>query len=67
MSNIAIARLQKEITMLHRDPPPGAWAGPIDGKPLTELEARIQGPADTVYEAGVFKLSIHIPMRCVAL
>lgn len=52
--------------MLQRDPPTGAWAGPIDGKPLTELEARIQGPPGTVYEQGVFKLSIHIPARQAA-
>ena len=63
MSTLAIARLQKEITMLMKDPPPGAWAGPIEGKPLTELEAGIQGPAGTVYESGVFKLSVNIPTR----
>lgn len=49
--------------MLQKDPPPGAWCGPIEGKPLTELEAGIQGPAGTVYEAGVFKLSVDIPTR----
>jgi ubiquitin-protein ligase len=63
MSNLAIARLQKEVTMLQKDPPPNAWCGPIEGKPLTELEAGIQGPTGTVYEAGVFKLSVHIPTR----
>ena len=62
MSNLAIARLQKEVTMLQKDPPPGAWCGLVEGK-LTELEAGIQGPAGTVYEAGVFKLSVHIPTR----
>lgn len=49
--------------MLHQDPPPGSWCGPIEGKPLTELEAGMQGPSGTVYEAGVFKLSVHIPTR----
>ena len=64
MSNLAIARLQKEMGMLQRDPPPGAWVGMVHDR-LTELEARIQGPSDTVYEQGIFKLSIHIPTRSV--
>ena len=62
MGTLAIARLQKEIAMLQKDPPPGAWAGP-KGDKLTELDASITGPAGTVYEGGVFKLNIHIPMR----
>lgn len=63
--SIALARLQKEVSMLQADPPPGAWANPIEGKPLTELEAGLLGPVGTVYEGGVFKLEVNIPLRCV--
>ena len=50
--------------MLQRDPPPGVWVGFLnDDQKLTELEGSIQGPTDTVYQGGVFKLSIHVPTR----
>ncbi len=63
--SIAIARLQKELTLLQKDPPPGGWASAIEGRPLTELEAGLLGPVGTVYEGGIFKLEINIPLRCV--
>lgn len=62
MGSIAAARLSREILLLQRDPPPGAFCAPINDT-LTEFEAQIQGPAGTVYEGGVFKLAIDIPTR----
>jgi len=64
MSTIAIARLQKEVIMLQTEPPPGAWAAPCNDN-LTEFNAQIQGPLGTVYEGGIFRLSINIPARYV--
>lgn len=55
-------RMQREIQMLERDPPPGVCAWVKDGK-LDELEAQIQGPEGSPYEKGIFKLSISIPER----
>lgn len=49
--------------MLATDPPPGVYAAPKDGHKLTELEAQLEGPAGSVYEGGVFKLSVDIPPR----
>lgn len=62
MARMAVGRLQKEVSMLQTDPPPGAWASPVDGN-LFRLEARLQGPSDSVYEGGVFTLVIDIPSR----
>lgn len=59
---LAFARLQKEVKILQVDPPDGAFIDPVDDK-LTEFSAQIRGPVDTVYEGGVFKLSINIPTR----
>ncbi|KAI7844741.1 hypothetical protein COHA_001625 [Chlorella ohadii] len=56
-------RMQREVRMLQTDPPPGVWAAPKNGERLTELEAQIQGPKDTVYEGGLFHLSVDIPAR----
>ncbi|PRW50870.1 ubiquitin-conjugating enzyme E2 T [Chlorella sorokiniana] len=55
--------MQREVRMLQTDPPPGVWAAPKNGERLTELEAQIQGPKDTVYEGGLFRLSVDIPAR----
>ncbi|KAI7892327.1 ubiquitin-conjugating enzyme/RWD-like protein, partial [Mucor mucedo] len=44
------------------DPPPGITCFPKDDV-ITDLEAYIQGPPDSPYEAGLFKLSIQIPDR----
>ena len=61
-SGIAASRLQKEISMLQKDPPPGACAAPVDGN-MFKLEAQLQGPPGSVYEGGVFHLTIDIPSR----
>ncbi|EFN56722.1 hypothetical protein CHLNCDRAFT_13870, partial [Chlorella variabilis] len=56
------SRMSREIRMLQMEPPPGVWAAPVGDK-VTELEAQLQGPKDTVYEGGLFKLAVHIPAR----
>lgn len=48
--------------MLQSDPPPGVWAAPV-GDSFSQLEAQVQGPKDTVYEGGLFKLAVDIPAR----
>ncbi|KAI3427221.1 hypothetical protein D9Q98_007156 [Chlorella vulgaris] len=62
MAGPLVSRMTKEIRMLQNDPPPGVWAA-AKGDKLTELEAQLQGPKDTVYEGGLFSLSVDIPAR----
>ena len=104
----ALARMNREIRMLEREPPPGVSAWPKDENKINEvrgqrplffssvethpsihrrrrrrrgpsadqerslvsrfdslfkLEAVIQGPPDTVYEGGYFRLDVTIPTR----
>ncbi|CEP16216.1 hypothetical protein [Parasitella parasitica] len=59
-SQILNNRLQKEIMVLERDPPPGVNCYPKDDD-LTKLEAYIKGPPETPYEQGLFKLNVQIP------
>ncbi|CAL8466088.1 g5624 [Coccomyxa elongata] len=54
------ARMAREIKLLTTEPPPGVCAWPINDC-YDELSAQIQGPKGTVYEKGVFTLSVHIP------
>ncbi|KAL4442433.1 hypothetical protein ABPG77_005017 [Micractinium sp. CCAP 211/92] len=58
----AATRMSKELRMLQSDPPPGVWAAPV-GDSFSQLEAQVQGPKDTVYEGGLFKLAVDIPAR----
>ena len=44
-------------------PPHGISAWPCDDSCLLELQAQIQGPEDTPYCKGSFKLSVTIPKR----
>ncbi|KAG2193625.1 hypothetical protein INT47_007457 [Mucor saturninus] len=62
LNEIATKRIHKELLDLDRDPPPGITCFPKDDV-ITDLEAYIQGPPDSPYEAGLFKLSIQIPDR----
>eukprot|EP00743_Colponemidia_sp_Colp-15_P007088 GILK01007647.1.p1 GENE.GILK01007647.1~~GILK01007647.1.p1 ORF type:complete len:225 (+),score=15.12 GILK01007647.1:51-725(+) len=55
-------RLKRELAMLQSEPPPGITAWPKEDS-IDVLEAQIQGPIDTPYEGGVFKLEIVIPER----
>ena len=64
MSGAMLSRVQKEVASLASSPPPGVAAWPADGIALTHLEATIEGPVETVYEGGLFKVDIQIPDRC---
>lgn len=71
--------MNKELTMLAQAPPPGVSAWCVDGKvneleagecysslvsAVSYLKLSvIQGPEDTPYEEGYFKLEINIPDR----
>lgn len=62
-TNIAcISRINKELEMLQKDPGPGIAAWCINDDKM-KLQAQIQGPQESPYEAGVFTLSISIPDR----
>eukprot|EP01102_Stenamoeba_stenopodia_P009122 TRINITY_DN2673_c0_g1_i3.p1 TRINITY_DN2673_c0_g1~~TRINITY_DN2673_c0_g1_i3.p1 ORF type:complete len:215 (+),score=28.57 TRINITY_DN2673_c0_g1_i3:74-718(+) len=56
------ARLGRELSQLEREPPPGVSAWAVDSN-ITHLEARLQGPENTPYEKGSFKLELLIPDR----
>ncbi|KAG8461302.1 hypothetical protein KFE25_010489 [Diacronema lutheri] len=56
------ARLNKELAMLERDPPPGVSVWPKESK-LTELEAVLAGPEGSPYESGLFRLDITLSAR----
>jgi ubiquitin-protein ligase len=51
-------RLQKELAEITLDPPPNCSAGP-KGDNIYEWFSTLLGPANTVYEGGVFYLDIH--------
>jgi hypothetical protein len=70
-------RMAKELKMLRKSPPEGvcAWqeeggGGSGSGAAAAahgggvRLIAQLQGPAGTVYEGGVFRLTVHVPDRC---
>jgi ubiquitin-conjugating enzyme E2 T len=59
----ALTRLQRELRMLEREPPPGVSAWPKDENRIDVIEAVIQGPPDTVYEDGFFHLNVTVPSR----
>ena len=48
--------------MLADDPPPGVVAWLVDGT-TDRIQAHIQGPPDTPYEAGNFLLELTVPTR----
>ncbi|XP_069123776.1 ubiquitin-conjugating enzyme E2 D1-like [Argopecten irradians] len=58
---MAERRLKKELKAMQTDPPEGITAEPVDDD-LYHWEATIKGPADTVYEGGIFKLDIRFPV-----
>ncbi len=64
------ARLLREISLLHKDPPPGiaAYAPSSDSSGnqsnnLTTLRAQITGPASSPFSSGIFLIAIQIPPR----
>jgi len=53
-------RLQKELSDIQKDPPPGCSAGPDPKKNnIKKWIGTICGPDDTPYAGGIFKLSIE--------
>ena len=60
--SIAAKRLQKELLKMEKDPRPGCSAR-LKSDDLFVWEATIEGPADSPYEGGKFKLNISFPDR----
>ncbi|XP_054032434.1 ubiquitin-conjugating enzyme E2 T [Dryobates pubescens] len=57
------SRLQRELSLLAAEPPPGIACWQHRHGRLQELRAQIVGGADTAYEKGVFDLEIVVPER----
>lgn len=57
------SRMAKELKKLEKQPPPGVSAVPKGGS-LRQLDVQLQGPSDSPYELGLFKLSVTVPDRC---
>eukprot|EP00762_Andalucia_godoyi_P004077 ANDGO_06322.mRNA.1 Ubiquitin-conjugating enzyme E2-17 kDa len=55
-----VRRLTKELSDFRSDPPFGCTASP-KGDNLMEWTATIQGPVDTPYEGGEFRLTVKFP------
>ncbi|XP_065185419.1 ubiquitin-conjugating enzyme E2 Z-like [Sycon ciliatum] len=56
----AIMRIQRDITNLYSDPPPGILIVP-DESDITRLDALIMGPSETPYENGFFHFKFRFP------
>lgn len=59
-------RMQKELKLLLTDPPPSSSFPHLSHHSsfsLSSILAHIEGPEDTVYANGVFKINIQIPER----
>ncbi|CAG2119066.1 unnamed protein product [Medioppia subpectinata] len=57
---MALKRIHKKLAELQRDPPPGCTAAPI-GADYSQWTGTIEGPPDTPYSGGVFKVVIVFP------
>jgi len=56
----AITRIKKELESLEKDPPSNCSAAPEDND-MYHWSGTIIGPAGSVYEGGIFSLSIEFP------
>tara|TARA_B100000795_G_scaffold171652_1_gene129410 strand:+ start:511 stop:957 length:447 start_codon:yes stop_codon:yes gene_type:complete len=55
-------RIQKELESFTNDPPSNCSAAP-EGNDMYNWSATIIGPSDSVYEGGIFSLSIKFPQN----
>ena len=55
-----LKRLKKELFDFKNSPPPQCSGGPIDGN-LQKWEIIMEGPIDSPYSAGKFRLSLDFP------
>jgi ubiquitin-conjugating enzyme E2 T len=53
----------REVALLQTQPPSGIAAWPEDQQDMDHITAVIQGPQDSPYASGQFKLSITVPER----
>lgn len=58
--NRGFLRVQKEIQRMNVNPPHGIFMWPVSER-LDQLEALIEGPEDSPFDGGEFRLSIAIP------
>eukprot|EP01084_Bolivina_argentea_P001079 1971_1 len=58
---MALRRIAKELKDIEADPPPYWTVYPISKDNLLVWECVVQGPSNTPYEHGLFKLSIKFP------
>jgi ubiquitin-conjugating enzyme E2 T len=60
---MSLSRLKKELEMLQTDPGPGISAWVVDDANILNLEAQIEGPEDSPFKEGTYRLSVHVPER----
>ena len=56
-------RINKELSILQKNPPLYCSAGLIDKKNLFKWKGTIIGPKDTPYTGGIFKLQIYLSIE----
>ncbi|KAG0048760.1 hypothetical protein BGZ83_006317 [Gryganskiella cystojenkinii] len=60
---MALRRIKKEIRELQENPSPFYTASPVSEDDLFLWEATIRGPVGSLYEGGIFPLSIRFPVE----